>query len=86
MNSDRAWNATKAGAIVGGLLAAAMLAGLGAGLGEMMRGTLKAAAEGAGVVLFVVALLAAPVYAQTARRHDPLDDDAPVTDERSRRW
>jgi hypothetical protein len=86
MKSDHAWNATRAGAFVGGLLASAMLAGFGAGLGEMLRGTLMAAAEGAGLMLFVVALLAAPVYAQTARRHDPLDDDAPSAAERPRRW
>jgi hypothetical protein len=86
MSLDRAWSATRAGAVVGGMLTAAMLVGLGAGLGEILRGTLKAAAEGAGVMLFIVALLAAPIYAQTARRQDPLDDDAPSTGERPRRW
>jgi hypothetical protein len=86
MESDRDWNATKAGAAVGWVLAAAMMTGLGAAIGEMMRGTLKGAAEGAGVMLFAAALIAAPVYAQTARRHDPLDDDAPNATGRSRRW
>jgi hypothetical protein len=63
-----------------------MLAGFGSDIGAMMRGTLNEAAEGARLMLFVVALLAAPVYAQTDRRPDRLDHDAPSADEQRRRW
>lgn len=75
---DRAWYATRKGAVVGTVLAAALLAVFGSAVGVLLSGTVKRA----GVLLFAAAVLVAPVTARTAPRHDAWDADAPSTDER----
>ena len=65
------FQATAAESSVVAVLAVLMLVAFGAVIGALAYGTVKGALEGAGLALFLAAMLAAPVYAQKVRsRHD----------------